>query len=253
MSNNSGVYEIINLINNNRYIGSSNNLTRRIKYHLSTLRHNKHFNKHLQLAWNKYGENNFKINIIEYCYEDILIKREQFYIDKYSQQELYNIRPVAESNKGIKWSNETKRKISLSHKGTHASEETKNKLRLLSIGKNNGFYGKHHTDTTKHKLSELHKEIKPTEKQLEALALGRKSSITKEGLETLRLTHIGENSATSKLTEKDVLEILQYIKNRSYSYIKLSEMYDISIAQISRIKSGLRWNYLKEVHPELYE
>ena len=46
------VYEIVNLKNNKRYIGITNNVKRRFSSHLSALRYNKHVNAKLQRAFN---------------------------------------------------------------------------------------------------------------------------------------------------------------------------------------------------------
>jgi len=50
-----------------------------------------------------------------------------------------------------------------------------------------------------------------------------------------------------------VREILYNIKNKKSTYNELAQLYHISITQISRIKNGTRWNYLKKEYPELYE
>jgi len=60
----SGIYKII-CINNKFYIGSSNNINRRLKEHIRLLNKNKHNNLRLQKAWNEYGKKNFKFEIIE--------------------------------------------------------------------------------------------------------------------------------------------------------------------------------------------
>lgn len=79
----SGVYKITNIINGKLYIGSSNNCKRRLREHFSQLRHNKHFNRKLQFAFNKYGESNFNFDIIEYVKnDDLLLEREQYYLNK---------------------------------------------------------------------------------------------------------------------------------------------------------------------------
>ena len=85
----SGIYIITNKINGNRYIGSSNNIRRRLWKHRSLLRHNKHENSHLQNAWNKYTENNFIYSILEICEIKNLLDREQYYIDLLKPE--YNI------------------------------------------------------------------------------------------------------------------------------------------------------------------
>lgn len=79
--NYSGIYCIINTVNNKKYIGSSKHLSRRLWEHRATLRHNCHVNQHLQNAWNKYGEAAFDYFIIERCDESNLIEREQWFIN----------------------------------------------------------------------------------------------------------------------------------------------------------------------------
>ena len=84
-----GIYMIVNLVNGNRYIGSSKNIQQRLQTHRSELRHQYHGNIHLQNAWNKYGEKNFDYSILEFCEENIRISREQYYVDTLKPE--YNI------------------------------------------------------------------------------------------------------------------------------------------------------------------
>lgn len=67
MEQKSGVYIITNLINKKIYVGSSINIKLRWANHKSDLRRGTHRNKHLQRAWNKYGEENFNFKILEEC------------------------------------------------------------------------------------------------------------------------------------------------------------------------------------------
>jgi group I intron endonuclease len=76
-----GVYKIQNLINENLYYGSSKNIQKRWKTHRSQLNGGKHGNFHLQRAWIKYGSHNFIFEVIEECSLDILLEREQYYLD----------------------------------------------------------------------------------------------------------------------------------------------------------------------------
>ena len=89
-----GIYEIVNITNNNRYIGSSINIRSRKNAHYNQLRKNKHPNPHLQKAFNKYGEVNFCFNVLEEMEEDTndlsLRLQEQEYIEKYDWDSLYN-------------------------------------------------------------------------------------------------------------------------------------------------------------------
>lgn len=61
------IYEILNLINNQCYVGQTTNFSRRKQTHVQKLKNNKHPNPKLQNAWNHYGEENF--SFIPYPYE----------------------------------------------------------------------------------------------------------------------------------------------------------------------------------------
>ncbi len=87
----SGIYCILNLNNNKRYIGSSNNIRKRLWKHRSLLRHCKHENDKLQNSWNKHGEDCFEFSILETCAMEFLLEREQYYLDTLHPE--YNIAP----------------------------------------------------------------------------------------------------------------------------------------------------------------
>ena len=58
----SGIYQIINTVDGKRYIGRSNHLDKRWKMHSWLLKANRHFNVHLQRAYNL-NPNAFKFEI----------------------------------------------------------------------------------------------------------------------------------------------------------------------------------------------
>lgn len=75
------IYKIENLVNGKVYVGQTiQSFKVRIGNHKSALRHNRHKNDHLQRAWNKYGEKNFRFSIIEKCSYDTLDKKETKWI-----------------------------------------------------------------------------------------------------------------------------------------------------------------------------
>ena len=59
-----GVYKILNCKNNKFYIGSSVDIERRFESHRKELIAGTHNNKHLQNAWNKYGESCFRFLVV---------------------------------------------------------------------------------------------------------------------------------------------------------------------------------------------
>lgn len=116
-----GIYEIFNLKNGKKYIGSSKDLYNRLHEHLHNLKYKKSHNKHLQAAWDKYGEDSFIYNILEYCDIEDQYSREQFYMD-FIQPE-YNFSPQVIANNGREISQETKDKISNTLKQKYQSGE----------------------------------------------------------------------------------------------------------------------------------
>lgn len=104
------------------YIGSTSRKTNtRKSEHFSKLSKNKHPNKHLQNAYNKYGKDRFSFGILEECNIDSLYLIESHYIEitgSYIKTKGFNKSKNAEvPNRGKKWTREHKEKISKSLKG----------------------------------------------------------------------------------------------------------------------------------------
>ena len=75
-----GIYKITCMGNNKVYVGQSMSIKRRWRDHQRALKEGTHHNKHLQSAYNKYGEQSFTYEILELCSKNKLNEREQFYI-----------------------------------------------------------------------------------------------------------------------------------------------------------------------------
>jgi len=88
-----GIYKIINVINDKFYVGSAVDLKRRKTRHFSELRKGKHNNRHLQAAWNKYGEQAFVFVVIaEVAPEADLLAAENVWLHAHVGKEYcYNI------------------------------------------------------------------------------------------------------------------------------------------------------------------
>lgn len=148
----SGIYEIVNIDTGKKYIGSSVDLKRRLHEHEYRLKNGKHRNEHLQNAWNKYGADSFKFNVLEVCDKDIIRIREKEYFQKHNWDDLYNIDPNPELN------------------GITITDEVRQKLSEANKGKNSPFYGKKHSDETIHKMSEAKKGKKHSEETIRKLS-----------------------------------------------------------------------------------
>jgi group I intron endonuclease len=148
-----GVYKITNMVNGKFYIGSSLNISKRWEKHRYELRKNKHCNRHLQSAWNKYGDENFKFEVIaEIKDKDMILPVEQLYIEMtkcYISEIGYNKDVIAKSSYGyvttkneeiIKIDSERrlrKKKNPNPNKGVKLTDEQKGKISKGSRGKNN--------------------------------------------------------------------------------------------------------------------
>lgn len=128
-----GIYKITNKINNNCYIGSATNLSRRWITHTYALKAKRHRNNHLQNAWNLYGKNSFTFEVLFFCEIKDLIFFEQRAIDTYKPE--YNICQIAGNTLGRKLSEEQKAKISKALIGRPCSEETRQKISEAKKGK----------------------------------------------------------------------------------------------------------------------
>jgi group I intron endonuclease len=128
MTIHSGVYEILNTINNHRYIGSSYNISARLNEHAWSLLQNRHHNAHLQSAFKKYGKDVFVFHPLLFCDVDNNLMYEQMCINGLIPE--YNLALCTTAPmKGIKHSEEARLKISVAGIGRRHSEETKAKLR----------------------------------------------------------------------------------------------------------------------------
>lgn len=161
----SGIYKIVNKNNGRLYIGSAKNVQVRCGLHRSALRGGRHPNRYLQAAWAKYGEASFAFEQIEQCPVGCLLQREQFWIDEHGFDELYNLRPQAASQLGIKWSPETLAKMKAAAQRRAQSPEWRKKISEAQKGRVPAYFinGKPPpvTDETRKRMSLAHKTRPP--------------------------------------------------------------------------------------------
>jgi hypothetical protein len=109
----SGIYRLVNIITGEFYIGSSKSLYNRFTKYYSWNNLNKS-SRLIDKNIVKYGYLKFKLEILEYCEPNLLLEREQFYIDLLNPK--YNVYKTAGSPLGYKHTLKTKKLISNSLK-----------------------------------------------------------------------------------------------------------------------------------------
>lgn len=93
------IYKIRNVVNGNYYIGSTVDSRKRFWAHRKDLRLGQHVCVHLQRAWNKYGEDCFKFEIVEQLdSKEALFPAEQRWLDEHFGKEYcYNVAAHADA------------------------------------------------------------------------------------------------------------------------------------------------------------
>jgi group I intron endonuclease len=137
-----GVYKWTNLINGKVYIGKSVDLGVRYASYLQPSAATR--NEVINLAFKKYGSENFRFDILEMYprrtpfIEDLIVKRERFWMQIYDALNNgvgYNTCPFGVSHTGCKWTESRKKKRSDSMKGKPVKHLPPMK------GKDNPMYG----------------------------------------------------------------------------------------------------------------
>lgn len=128
--NKSGVYRWVNKTNGNTYIGSSINLSVRMYtyYSLASLAKS---NRPIDRALLKHGFSAFKLEILEYCDKNDVLKREDYYLNMYKPT--YNIVSKAGSTLGYKHTPESIDKM----RNFILSDEVRNRKMLSTINATN--------------------------------------------------------------------------------------------------------------------
>lgn len=221
------IYKITNTENGKLYVGkTASDMNDRYNTHIYEAKTSR-TNSVLHKAIRKYGTDSFTIELIEECANNIISEREIYWIRMLNSQIPfgYNMTSGGEGVPGYKHTDETKVRLSQlnsgrkrspevveiirrTHLGKVVSEETRNKLSEGRKGRftkeDNGFYGKHHTQETKEKLS--------------AMRLGKTSSVAQPVL----VMDTEGNEIASFVSIKKCYEWLfenGYTKNKNYQSV----------------------------------
>ncbi|MDX8367163.1 GIY-YIG nuclease family protein [Cytobacillus sp. IB215665] len=229
-----GVYQIKNVVDKKVYVGSTVDLYRRLKAHYNELKGNKHKNGYLQNSWNKYGEINFIVEILEIVEkEDSIISREQYWIDKTKccDRDIgYNRRVIAESNLGIKQTEEAIMKNSEAKKGMNHPR------RIVDIDQVKEIKKKSNLGITTREISN------ETGVSIDIINAIRKEKSWSDVEPKIIKNKLSSNKILSK---DDVIKIKRML-NSGMKTKDISLMYSVSHRTISSIKNGLIWSNVGE-------
>ena len=220
---NIGIYCLINTLNNKMYIGQSSNIKKRIAKHFYNLKNNKHFNVHLQDAYNKYGSTVFIHQILEECKKDNLNDREIYWItEKQTNNEKFGYNFSSGGGSGRTHSKETKQRLRVINLGKKHSVETIEKCRLSNINRDNSYLsekrGAMNPITIAKRTNKIIGQKRSTEarKRISESHIGltypNRKKTSEETKEKQRLSHLGK-----KISDETKLKMkLSQQKRRKY-------------------------------------
>lgn len=268
------IYKIINAVNGKFYVGSTTNTAERFRVHRNRLRKGTHHAKHLQAAWNKYGEEAFVFHVIQTVLDgESLQAAEQVWLDehvgkeycynksKYSDTPMRGIIKELHPNFGKKLTDKQKELLRQARfnqdcprTGKTHTEETKQLIREKKlVNPTRAWLGKERDAETKAKISAAQKGVKK--------APGRK--VSAEGMEKIRAaaeaghySHWKGRNHTDKSKAKMSKRVFEITNNREFpSLTAVLQHYGMTMPTLRRALlsgepiskgkfAGLRFKYL---------
>lgn len=206
-----GIYKIENLVNGKVYIGQAVDIECRWISHISMLKNNKHHSKHLQNSWNKYGEENFKFEIIEECSFEELNEKEIYWINKFKEN-CYNLTSGGDggdtfSKRGVISQEITRNKLSVVQRNrlkNGVSIETRKKMAMSKYG-NTWNKGRKHTQESieNMRLAKLGKKRKPFKHHPHSLETRQKISLSNKGKHSVNYQSTETRKQSSERMKKN--------------------------------------------------
>lgn len=235
----SGIYRITCRANMKSYIGSAIDFDRRWYQHKWALKSGRHYNLHLQNAWNKHGAEKFSFEKLIICSSENVIFYEQLCLDALNP----------EFNNALRAGNTL---------GTRHSQATRDKIRRKAIGRK----CQQRSDLHKQKLSAAHKGKAKPQHVMDALQRGRANHIITDSQraalsQAIKLGY--ENGTRSKAkTEQHKNKIGQYFARFTDDQIReirsmsaggisgkqLAKIFETPTSTISQIVNKKRYKWV---------
>ena len=229
-----GIYKLI--LGKRSYVGSAKNIYLRLYLHLTALNHNRHHNIKCQNTFNKHRR--FSYKILEYCDYDIILKREQYWIDKLNPD--LNIQRDVINARFVNHTPESKLKLSKIRKKWWEDNKHTEKGKDLLARMQKDRIGRKQTDRQKAAASKVWKGKKMPKEIIAKMSETKKRRFA-EGVYGNK--DIGETNPMAKLKEYQVLDIIERMNKGECDKI-LANMYDVKSTNISRIRKGYAWKHL---------
>ncbi len=271
------VYKITNLVNGKVYIGKSVNPKARWGKHLSSARKKKkeqYFYLHRSI--NKYGAENFVVDIIDSADSaEEAYDKEKYWVKIYKSNDKdigmnlteggdgtlgHTLSPEAlkrmsEAHKGVPMPEATRQAIIKANTGRKFTEEHKNKIGAAQSGPKNHRYGKKLSEEARARIGASHRGKKLSPETIEKM---RQSGLKRyennpmpqeirDKISAARVgkaSEFGENHHAAKLNDVKVLKMRELYSTGEYSYSDLAVIFGVGYTQVQRIITGKRWGHL---------
>jgi group I intron endonuclease len=194
------------------YIGASKNIRSRFKDHTNDLLANRHKSKKFQDNFNVYGVESLLFEVLELVHGNYdLRSRENFYLNSYSQDFLYN----KEKFSNICLSNAKK-------------EYAPRPSQSLTMQGNQNKKGKLHSDITKERMSKAKKG----------------GIVSKAGRKNISISKLGELHPRTSLNSAIVYKIKHTISSENLTLKQVADLFNVSHNVVRHISSGHCWDHV---------
>ncbi len=210
-----GIYEIRNILNGKRYVGSAVSFPIRWRLHVRHLNSGCHHSVTLQRAWDKYGSDAFDFRRLELCLKENLITREQYYFDMLRPE--YNIAKIAGSSIGVK----------------HSPEQCESVSRRM---KGNTFnIGYRHTDEARENMGAAKRGKKNSPEHCANISAGKKGKTVKQPGHSAETKNKISIANSGKKRSIEILQKISSLNAETIRYIRSLRSNGASLQNISKI------------------